>query len=73
MEHLAPVVIDPDGIRVVERLRWGMPGPIFPAKPGEKPKRPGRVTNVRSTKSGHWRPWLGHIPSGWNQPDGICS
>jgi putative SOS response-associated peptidase YedK len=35
-----------------------MPGPIFPAKAGEKAKPPGRVTNVRNTKSGHWRPWL---------------
>jgi putative SOS response-associated peptidase YedK len=56
--YLAPVVIDRDGARVTERLRWGMPGPAFPPKPGERPKHPGRVTNVRNTKSGHWRPWL---------------
>jgi hypothetical protein len=43
------VVIDRDGVRVIERLRWGMPGPIFPAKAGEKAKPPGRVTNVRNT------------------------
>jgi putative SOS response-associated peptidase YedK len=56
--YLAPVVIEQDGKRVHEWMRWGMPGPIIPAKAGEKAKPPGRVTNVRNTKSGHWRPWL---------------
>ncbi len=56
--YLAPVLIDRDGTRMVDRLRWGMPGPASPPKPGERPRHPGRVTNVRNTTSGHWRPWL---------------
>jgi putative SOS response-associated peptidase YedK len=28
------------------------------AAPGEKPKRPGFLTNVRNTRSSHWRNWL---------------
>jgi hypothetical protein len=38
----APVVIVRDGKRELERMRWAMPGPIFPPKPGEKPKPAGR-------------------------------
>jgi hypothetical protein len=57
--YLAPVVIEQDGKRVLDHLRWGMPAPLLPPmKPGQPPK-PGRpVTNVRNTRSGHWRPWL---------------
>lgn len=54
----APVVVVRDGQRVVETMRWGMPGPIFPPKAGEKPRPPGIVTNVRNTVSRHWTPWL---------------
>lgn len=50
----APVVVVRDGKRVVETLRWGMPRPIFPPKPGEKPGPLGIVTNVRNTASRHW-------------------
>ena len=35
-----------------------MPGPVFPPKPDEKPKRPGFNTNVRNTASKHWTLWL---------------
>jgi putative SOS response-associated peptidase YedK len=56
--YVAPVAIVRDGKRSIERLRWGMPGPVFPRKPRERPKHPGRVTNVRDTESGHWQPWL---------------
>jgi putative SOS response-associated peptidase YedK len=57
--YLAPVVIDRDGKRVVERLRWGMPAPLLPPKKSGAPPLAGRpVTNVRDTRSGHWRPWL---------------
>ena len=43
---------------VAETMRWGMPGPVFPPKPGEKPRPPGRITNVRNTASRHWTSWL---------------
>ena len=63
--YVAPAVIVRDGVRAIERLRWGMPGPVFPPKPSKKPDkkptkpaRPGWLTNVRNTQSGHWRPWL---------------
>ena len=56
--YSAPVVTVPNGEESLERMRWGMPGPLFPPKPGEKPKRPGFITNVRNTASGHWKPWL---------------
>lgn len=36
--------------------RWGMPSPVF-ALEGKKTDR--GVTNVRNTKSLHWRRWLG--------------
>ena len=36
--------------------RWGMPSPVF-ALQGKK-SDPG-VTNIRNTKSAHWRRWLG--------------
>jgi putative SOS response-associated peptidase YedK len=35
-----------------------MPAPLPSLQPGEKPKRPGFLTNVRNTQSGHWRNWL---------------
>lgn len=56
--YTAPVVIEQGDKRVLDHLRWGMPGPTFPAKAGEKAKPPGRLTNVRNTASRHWLPWL---------------
>lgn len=51
-DALAPVVrLDEDGRRVLEPMRWGMPGP---AVTGGAP-----VTNIRNTASPHWRRWLG--------------
>jgi len=32
--YLAPVQIESDGTRAIERLRWGMPGPAFPPSKG---------------------------------------
>jgi putative SOS response-associated peptidase YedK len=32
--------------------------PLPSLQPGEKPKRPGFLTNVRNTGNGHWRNWL---------------
>jgi putative SOS response-associated peptidase YedK len=50
-DYLAPVVRNaPDGVRELSMLRWGMPGP--PAFGGAP------ITNIRNTKSSHWRRWL---------------
>ena len=50
-DQLAPIVRVADGERQLEMMRWGMPGP--PAFGGAP------VTNIRNTKSPHWRRWLG--------------
>ncbi|MEL6515899.1 MAG: SOS response-associated peptidase family protein [Pseudomonadota bacterium] len=52
----APVVANMDGERVLTMMRWGMPSPAF-ALTGKKTDR--GVTNIRNTKSPHWRRWLG--------------
>ncbi|WP_188519610.1 SOS response-associated peptidase [Alsobacter metallidurans] len=50
-DQMAPVVRNaPDGARELATLRWGMPCP--PAYGGQP------VTNIRNTKSPHWRAWL---------------
>lgn len=54
-DYRAPIVRNhPDG-RELTMARWGMPSPAF-ALQGKK-SDPG-VTNVRNTKSSHWRRWL---------------
>jgi putative SOS response-associated peptidase YedK len=53
---MAPVVYQEDGGRVLCLMRWGMPSPVFALK-GKSYDR--GVTNVRNTKSPHWRRWLG--------------
>ena len=61
-DYAAPIVrTAPDGVRELAMARWGMPSPVFALK-GKKTD-PG-VTNVRNTKSAHWRRWLG--------PDNRC-
>jgi putative SOS response-associated peptidase YedK len=61
-DYAAPIVrTAPDGVRELAMARWGMPSPAFALK-GKKTD-PG-VTNVRNTKSAHWRRWLG--------PDNRC-
>jgi putative SOS response-associated peptidase YedK len=46
----------PDGVRELMLARWGMPGPPqFGGAP---------ITNIRNTKSPHWRAWL--------KPDNRC-
>jgi putative SOS response-associated peptidase YedK len=50
-------VIVQDGVETLEKMRWGMLGPIFPGKDG-KPTRPSFITNIRNTSSGHWKRWL---------------
>lgn len=52
----APVVRNGDGGLELAMLRWGMPSPRFALK--NRKTDPG-VTNVRNTKSSHWRRWLG--------------
>jgi putative SOS response-associated peptidase YedK len=52
----APVVRNsPDG-RIMSMMRWGMPSPKFALK-GRKTD--SGVTNIRNTRSPHWRRWLG--------------
>jgi putative SOS response-associated peptidase YedK len=50
-DYLAPIVRNaPDGVRELMVARWGMPGPPqFGGAP---------ITNIRNTKSAHWRAWL---------------
>lgn len=50
-DYLAPLVRNaPDGVRELMMARWGMPGPPqFGGAP---------ITNIRNTKSAHWRAWL---------------
>ena len=53
--YAAPIVrTDANGVRELVMARWGMPSP--PAF--IKGRDPG-VTNIRNTKSPHWRRWLG--------------
>lgn len=55
-DHHAPVVFNEDEGRVLSMMRWGMPSPAFALK---NRKTDTGVTNVRNTKSPHWRRWLG--------------
>ncbi|MGB3556376.1 MAG: SOS response-associated peptidase family protein [Jannaschia sp.] len=55
-DQMAPVVWNNDGGRVLSMMRWGMPSPSFALK---NRKTDRGVTNVRNTKSPHWRRWLG--------------
>ena len=55
-DYPAPIVRNGEGGRELTLARWGMPSPAFALK-GRKTD-PG-VTNIRNTKSPHWRRWLG--------------
>lgn len=55
-DYQAPVVWNSDQGRVLSMMRWGMPSPGFALK--NRKTDPG-LTNVRNTKSAHWRRWLG--------------
>jgi putative SOS response-associated peptidase YedK len=55
-DYAAPIVRSSPGGRELTLARWGMPSPQF-ALVGKK-SDPG-VTNIRNTKSPHWRRWLG--------------
>jgi putative SOS response-associated peptidase YedK len=52
---MAPVVRMQEGERTLAMMRWGMPSPEFALK-GKKVD--AGVTNVRNTRSPHWRRWL---------------
>ena len=52
----APIVTTVDGEWTLQIARWGLPSPAFALK--GRATDPG-VTNVRNTKSPHWRRWLG--------------
>ncbi|KQT46322.1 hypothetical protein ASG43_11910 [Aureimonas sp. Leaf454] len=54
-DYEAPVVRSVDGRRELTLMRWGMPSPVFAMK--GRTSDPG-VTNIRNTKSPHWRRWL---------------
>lgn len=55
-DYAAPIIRNEGGTPTLALTRWGMPSPVF-ALEGKKTD-PG-VTNVRNTKSPHWRRWLG--------------
>ena len=55
-DYSAPVGHVVEGERVFSMMRWGMPSPAFALK---NKKTDRGVTNVRNTKSPHWRRWLG--------------
>jgi putative SOS response-associated peptidase YedK len=55
-DYAAPIVRNSAEGRELTLARWGMPSPQF-ALVGKKTD-PG-VTNIRNTKSAHWRRWLG--------------
>ncbi|WP_224007838.1 SOS response-associated peptidase [Aureimonas sp. SA4125] len=55
-DTMAPIVRNVDGERELTMARWGMPSPAFALK--DRKTDPG-VTNIRNTKSPHWRRWLG--------------
>ncbi|WP_430448611.1 SOS response-associated peptidase [Rhodophyticola sp.] len=55
-DYLAPIVrAGANNTRELALARWGMPSPAF-ALEGKRTDR--GVTNIRNTKSPHWRRWL---------------
>ncbi|WP_424932107.1 SOS response-associated peptidase [Amaricoccus macauensis] len=55
-DQFAPVVRNEGDGRALCLMRWGMPSPAFALK---NRKTDSGVTNVRNTRSPHWRRWLG--------------
>ncbi|UMA64616.1 SOS response-associated peptidase [Roseivivax marinus] len=55
-DYNAPIVRNGDDGLELTQARWGLPSPQFALK-GKKVDK--GVTNVRNTKSPHWRRWLG--------------
>src|ERR1700709_1470294 len=54
-DYAAPIVRNTVDGRELALARWGMPSPVFALK--GRNSDPG-VTNVRNTRSPHWRRWL---------------
>ncbi len=58
-DYTAPIVRNFEGTRELTMARWGMPSPKFALKPNKSGLIVDRgVTNVRNTKSPHWRRWF---------------
>jgi putative SOS response-associated peptidase YedK len=55
-DYAAPIVRTSAAGRALAMARWGMPTP--PTHLAARKSDPG-VTNVRNTRSSHWRRWLG--------------
>src|SRR5258708_1889434 len=55
-DYAAPIVRNGAEGRELAMARWGMPSPQFAL---EGKKTDPSVTNIRNTKSAHWRRWLG--------------
>lgn len=55
-DYKAPIVRKNGKERELALARWGMPSPAFAL---QNRKADGGITNVRNTKSSHWRRWLG--------------
>lgn len=55
-DYSAPIVRNHNGERELAMARWGMPKPAFAMKGRNADSG---VTNIRNTKSAHWRRWLG--------------
>lgn len=55
-DYMAPIVRNTAKGRELAMARWGLPSPAFAL---EGKKSDSGVTNVRNTKSPHWRRWLG--------------
>jgi putative SOS response-associated peptidase YedK len=54
-DTMAPIIRQEGGERIMQIARWGMPTPPRYLKPGAIDRG---VTNVRDTRSPHWRAWL---------------
>jgi len=55
-DYPAPIVRDTAAGREMVMARWGMPSPAFALEGKSVAKG---ITNIRNTKSPHWRRWLG--------------
>lgn len=55
-DYAAPIVRNGEAGRELAIARWGMPSPAFALEGKSVDKG---ITNIRNTKSPHWRRWLG--------------
>ncbi len=60
-DYPAPIVRNGDAGRELVMARWGMPTPpqFLVTKTGKPKASDSGVTNIRNTRSPHWRRWLG--------------